>query len=83
MTWYRRVLGFRVSPPWLDVRLGQGVCFLSAPVLLGVTPRAISRLATTPAEAFLMVQACLSTALLIVILGMVLPLAQRGARADP
>jgi hypothetical protein len=69
----------RVSSEGLDVRVGKWVCFAAGPALLVVALGGLARLSLTPGEGFLGVLASVAVALLLVILGMVLPLAHKGA----
>jgi len=75
MSLFQRVLGMRLSSERFDVRLGQLLCFAAGPLLLVVALGGLARLALTPGEAFIGVLASLAMALLLVILGIVLPLA--------
>jgi hypothetical protein len=70
----------RLSSAKFDVRLGQLLCFAAGPALLVVALVGLGRLAVTPGEAFIGVLASVAVALLLVILGIVLPLA---AKAPP
>jgi hypothetical protein len=80
MSLFPRVLQTRLSSERFDVRLGQLVCFGAAPALLVVAFVGLGRLALTPGEAFIGVLGSVAVALLLVILGIVLPLA---AKAPP
>ena len=73
-----RVLQMRLSSERFDVRLGQLLCFTAGPALLVVALVGLARLALTPGEAFIGVLASVAVALLLVILGIVLPLAAKG-----
>ena len=75
MSLFQRVLGMRLSSERFDVRLGQLLCFAAGPALLVVALVGLGRLALTPGEAFIGVLASVAVALLLVILGIVLPLA--------
>jgi hypothetical protein len=66
----------RVSSEGLDVRLGSLLCFAAGPVLLVVALSGLARLSLIPGEAFLGVLASAGLALLLVILGIILPLAR-------
>jgi hypothetical protein len=68
----------RVSSERFDVRLGQFACFAAGPALLVVALGGLARLSPTPGEAFLGVLASVAVALLLVILGIVLPMAHKG-----
>jgi hypothetical protein len=77
----RRLLGRRVASEDLVVRVAQGACFAAGPALLLVALRAVARLAGTPGEALLGVLAGVVAALLLVLIGLVLPLAARRTSA--
>ena len=77
MSLFPRVLEKRLSSERFDVRLGQLLCFAAGPALLVVALGGLARLALTPGEAFLGVLASVAVALLLVILGIVLPLASK------
>jgi hypothetical protein len=66
----------RVSSEGFDVRLASWLCFAAGPVLLVVALSGLARLSLTPGEAFLGVLASAGLALLLVILGIILPLAR-------
>jgi hypothetical protein len=68
----------RLSSERFDVRLGQLLCFAAGPALLVVALVGLGRLALTPGEAFIGVLASLAVALLLVMLGIVLPLAAKA-----
>ena len=78
MSPFRRVLGMRLSSERFDVRLGQLLCFAGCPALLVVALGGLERSALTPGEAVIGVLASVAVALLLVILGIVLPLAAKG-----
>jgi hypothetical protein len=78
MSRFVRVLGVRLSSERFDARLGQLLCFAASPALLVVGLGGLARLALTPGEAFIGVLASLAVALLLVILGIVLPLASKA-----
>jgi hypothetical protein len=74
-----RLLGmfrWRIASDLTVVRLVQFACFAAAPALLIAALFALARLAATPGEVFLGVLASSAVALLLVILGLVLPLTQ-------
>ena len=77
MSLFPRVLEKRLSSARFDVRLGQLLCFAAGPALLVVALVGLGRLALTPSEAFIGVLASVAVALLLVILGIVLPLAAK------
>lgn len=77
----RRLLDRRVVSDALAVRVAQGACFAAGPALLLISLRASARLAGTPGELLLGVLAGASVALLLVLMGLVLPLAARGPSA--
>jgi hypothetical protein len=74
----RRVLGMRISSEKFDVRLGQLVCFAASPALLVVALGGLARLSLSSGEAFLGVLTSVAVALLLVILGVILPLGYKG-----
>ena len=78
MALLRRVLGLQISPEGFDARFAQFLCFAASPAFLVVAIGGLARLTVTPGEAFIGVLASVAVALLLVILGLVLPLAQRG-----
>src|SRR5262249_27637472 len=80
MSVFPRVVQRRLSSERFDVRLGRLLCFAAGPALLVVALVGLGRLALTPGEAFIGVLASVAVALLLVILGIVLPLA---AQAPP
>ena len=80
MSLFRGALGMRLSSERFDVRLGQLLCFAAGPALLVVAIGGLASLALTPGEAYLGVLASVAVALLLVMLGIVLPLA---AKAPP
>jgi hypothetical protein len=68
----------RVSSEWFDARIGSWLCFAAGPTLLVVALNGLARLSLTPSEAFLGVLASVGVALLFLVLGIVLPLANNG-----
>ena len=76
MSLFPRVLKLRFSSERFDARLGQLLCFTAGPALLVVALVGLARLALTPGEAFIGVLGSVAVALLLVILGIVLPLAK-------
>jgi hypothetical protein len=81
MSRLRRLVDRRVASDALVLRLAQGACFAAGPALLVVALLAVARLAATPGEVLLGVLGGAAAALLLVVLGMVLPLAARGPAA--
>lgn len=62
-------------------RFGQFACFIAGPTVMILGLNAVSRLAATPGEVVLGVLGSSSVALLLVLLGLVLPLTVDGARS--
>jgi hypothetical protein len=83
MSLFSRVLETRLSWERVDVRLGQLLCFAAAPALLVVALVALGKVALTPGEALIGVLASAAVALLLVILGVVLPLAGKAPPNQP
>jgi hypothetical protein len=79
MSLLRRVLGLRISSEGFDLRIGSWACFAAAPALLIVALGGLARLSLTQGEAFLGILASVGVSLLLVILGIVLPLAHKEA----
>lgn len=71
----RELAGVRVTSDRLAVQVARLLCFAAAPALLILALRGVVRLAATPGEILLGVLAGGSLALLLVVLGLVLPLA--------
>jgi hypothetical protein len=63
------------------IRLGQFACFAAGPIVLVLALYGVSRYAATPDEVFLGVLASSAVALLLVVMGLVLPLARGKADA--
>ena len=68
-----RICSFRVSQLSFDRRLGQLVCFSTAPVLLFFAIKAVCRFATTPWEIVVGLLASASVSLLLTVVGMLMP----------
>ena len=64
-----------ISRPATDARVIQWLCFLAAPAMLGIGFWKTARVASTEAEAFGLTLGCLSLTFVIVILGLITPLA--------
>ena len=77
MSLYKRLVAMRVTTDAFDIRVGQALCFVAAPVLLVVALIGLARLAASPGEVFLGVLGSVTVALLLVVLGIVLPLAHK------
>ena len=75
-----RVLGWQLSSESLDIRLGRWLCYAAAPAVLIVTGLRLTQLSVSQGEALLGYLASTAVALLLVILGIVLPLAQQKRR---
>jgi hypothetical protein len=78
MSRFLRVCGWRVTTDAFDVRLGQWLCFFGAPAILIAASLKMPELSVTEREALLGILASLGVAISVVILGIVLPLAQRN-----
>jgi hypothetical protein len=78
MSRLRRIAGFRVSSERWDLRIAQALCFAAAPALLLVAVAALRRNAATPGEMVVGLLAACAVSLLCVILGLILPMTQRG-----
>ncbi len=63
-----------------DVRIGQYVCYAAGPALLVVALNGIARIAITRMEAILGVLASIAVALLLIVLGIVRPLAHASPK---
>jgi len=79
MSRLRRILAQRVTSDATAARLGQFACFVAGPAILVVGLRALPRFAATPGEVFLGVLGSSAVALLLIVMGLVLPLAQGKA----
>lgn len=79
----RRLLGRRVASDTTVIRLVQIASFAAAPAVMAAALRGAVRLAATPGEVFLGVLAGSALALLLTVLGLVLPLALSEADAKP
>lgn len=73
-----RLAGLRLYSEASVLQLVRLLCFAAAPALLVVALRAVARLAATPGEALMGVLAASAVALLLVVLGLVAPLALRS-----
>lgn len=82
MSRLRRILDWRLTSEATAARIGQLACFAAGPAVLVVALRALPRFAATPGEMFLGVLASCAVALLLVVMGLVLPLAQGQAGAS-
>jgi len=74
MTRLRGLFRRSIASDATAVRLVQFACFAAAPALLIASLFTVARLAATPAEVLLGVLASSAVALLLVILGLILPL---------
>ncbi len=70
----QRLLTRRVTSDVTVVRFGQCACFLAAPVVMATSITAVARFSDSPSEILLGVLGGSAVALLLVILGMVMPL---------
>jgi hypothetical protein len=80
MSRFLHVLGWQLSSEAIDIRLGQWLCYAAAPAVLLVTGLRLTQLPVSQGEALLGYLTSAAVALLLVILGIVLPLAQRKRR---
>ena len=81
MATLKRILQYRLVSDSVTANLGQYVCFAAAPALFVMAIRGITRMATTQAEILIGVLASSAVALLLVIMGLLLPLAQQKAHS--
>ena len=77
MSVLKNLFVLRVTTDAFDIRVGQALCFAAAPVLLVVALGGLARLAVSPGEVFLGVLGSLTVVLLLVVLGLLLPLAHK------
>jgi hypothetical protein len=77
MSRLRRMLTWRVGNEASDVWLQRWLCFAAAPTVLVLAGLALSKLTTTAGEAVTGFLAASAVAVSFVILGIVIPLAQR------
>ncbi len=75
MSALNRILRQHLASDATVSRIGQLACFAAAPALLVVALSGLTRFASTPGEVFLGVLASSAVALLLVLMGLVLPLA--------
>ena len=75
----RRLLTLRVTSDSNAIRFGQYACYLAAPAVMGTSITAVARFSESPSEVLLGVLGGSSVALLLVILGMVMPLSLPGS----
>ena len=78
MTRLRRLLQRRVTSDAAVARFGQLACFAAAPAAMVAALRGTVRLASTPGEVFLGVLGGSALALLLLLVGLVLPLTQKA-----
>jgi len=72
--------GHTVSNDAFDTKLGQGVCFLASLVILLVSLWELARLNLTEAQLFFGLLLSLSVPLLLLVVGLILPLARAASR---
>jgi uncharacterized membrane protein YiaA len=78
-----RFLGHKITSDALDVRLGQAVCFVGGVVMLAVSMWKLTRLDLSEAQFFFGVLLSLCVPLLLVIVGLVLPIATTAWKQHP
>lgn len=83
MSTLSRILGWRIGTDASDVRLGQALCFAAAPTVLVLAFRKLSELPISESEAVIGMLASMAVALLLVVLGLILPLAQQRKAVSP
>jgi hypothetical protein len=69
-----RLAGARITTDFFDARLGQGVCFVAAVVLLVAVVLKLSRLGLSEGQLIIGLLAAIACSLLFVILGLLLPI---------
>lgn len=74
MSRLRRLLHWKITSDATVVRIVQMACFVTAPALLILSLTSVTRFATTPGEVFLGVLASSTLALLMTIMGLLLPM---------
>jgi uncharacterized membrane protein YiaA len=78
-----RFFGRRISSDALDQRLGQVVCFVAGVVVLVVSMWKLTRLDLSEAQFFFGLLLSLCVPLLLVIAGLVLPIASTAWKQHP
>ncbi len=81
MTRARQVFGRRLASGATVARITQGACFVAGPAILIVSLRILPKFAGSPGEIFLGVLSSSAVALLLVVMGMVLPIPQGSSDA--
>lgn len=71
----RRVMGWQLTSQAFDVRISQRACFAAAPAVLALAVYKLTQLSLSQAEFIIGLLASIAVALLLVILGFLLPLA--------
>jgi hypothetical protein len=72
--------GHTVSNDAFDTKLGQGVCFLASVLILMVSLWELARLDLTEVQLFFGLLLSLAVPLLLLVVGLILPLAQAAWR---
>ena len=73
-----KLLGRHVSDDAFDRRLGQGVCFVASGVLCLVSFWKLTQMDLTEAQFFFGMLLSLITPLLLIVIGLLLPMARPG-----
>ena len=79
MTGLRRLAGLHLVSDASAHQLIRGLCFVAGPMLMIVATLAVARLATTPGEVLLGVMSAGIMGMLMVVLGLIVPLAEAGS----
>ena len=77
-----RLLNLRICTDSFAVRIVQAVCFIAGPVILLAALAAVAKFASSPFEVLIGVLAGSTVALLVVLLGFVMPLAFRQVKPE-
>jgi hypothetical protein len=75
--------GHTISSDAFDTRLGQGVCFVAGVVMLGVSMWKLTQLDLSEAQFLFGVLLSLCVPLLLVIVGLLLPIARTASKQHP
>ncbi len=78
MSVVRRLVGLRIMSEWTAARVAQWICFAAGPILMVIAIGAVTRVARTPWEVLMGVLMSSVAALVIVIMGMIVPLTVQG-----
>ena len=69
-----QMMSSRISTDRIDLRIAQGISFVTGPGIMIVAITGLARMARTPAEVMIGVLAATSTAMTFIIMGLVLGL---------